>query len=672
MLNVVFDMDGVLFDTQKVYTRTWREVAEILHIDNFEIPLKLCIGRNRVDQVDILKTHCGEDFPFDEFYDLKEKIFTGHIEEDGVPLKKGTKLILDTLKSIGAKVAIASSSRKDVVLHHLDETGLTGYFDVIIGGDMVEHSKPFPDIYLKACKEFKCNPYDTYAVEDSYNGIESAVKAGLKTIMIPDSLPPVKEYDSKIFTRFDSLVELSEYFAIRALMEKLWQKYDYASILFENSTGRKYSVSGRGLSASQDKISCARGYVLRVHGRNRLVEHSFNSLKVGDSEKIIAQIENLFDKAEELKENFTIEDTERMEDEVFHSFSENDMSRSPEILGDKAILDKLTELRQKGLEADGQIIDCTINSSFKKSRKIFISKNRDMSQNILWMTCAMSMMAKKGDIVRSYFKSYSGMNGYDVLDSLEADIKNVAGNTVKLLMAEKITPGRYECICTPEVTGMIVHEAFGHGVEMDMFVKDRALAKSFIGKEVASGLVTMHDGMGAYEVATYDFDDEGTCGHDTVIIKNGILQTGISDAKTAGILKTKGTGNGRRENYEHKAYTRMTNTYFEGGKDRPEDMIKSIKYGFMLENATCGMEDPKNWGIQCMVNMAREIKDGKFTGRIFSPVVLSGYVPDLLKSISMMSETPELNGGGYCGKGYKEWVKVSDGGPYIKAEIELG
>lgn len=73
MLNVVFDMDGVLFDTQKVYTRTWREVAEILHIDNFEIPLKLCIGRNRVDQVDILKTHCGEDFPFDEFYDLKEK-----------------------------------------------------------------------------------------------------------------------------------------------------------------------------------------------------------------------------------------------------------------------------------------------------------------------------------------------------------------------------------------------------------------------------------------------------------------------------------------------------------------------------------------------------------------------------------------------------------------------
>jgi TldD protein len=84
------------------------------------------------------------------------------------------------------------------------------------------------------------------------------------------------------------------------------------------------------------------------------------------------------------------------------------------------------------------------------------------------------------------------------------------------------------------------------------------------------------------------------------------------------------------------------------------------------------MEDPKNWGIQLMVDMAREIKGGKLTGRVFSPVVLTGYVPDLLKSISMMSPAVELSGAGACGKGYKEWAKVSDGGPYIKARIRLG
>ena len=116
----------------------------------------------------------------------------------------------------------------------------------------------------------------------------------------------------------------------------------------------------------------------------------------------------------------------------------------------------------------------------------------------------------------------------------------------------------------------------------------------------------------------------------------------------------------------------MTNTWFEGGESTPEEMIASIPYGFLLENPRSGMEDPKNWGIQCMVNIAREIRDGRLTGRIFSPIVLTGYVPDLLKSISMMSKEVSLGGGGYCGKGHKEWVKVSDGGPYIKARIRLG
>lgn len=134
----------------------------------------------------------------------------------------------------------------------------------------------------------------------------------------------------------------------------------------------------------------------------------------------------------------------------------------------------------------------------------------------------------------------------------------------------------------------------------------------------------------------------------------------------------KPTGNGRRESFERKVYTRMTNTYFLGGDSTPEEMIASVKYGFLLENPSSGMEDPKNWGIQCMVSIAREIRDGKLTGKIFSPIVLTGYVPDLLKSVSMMSRDVVLSGSGYCGKGYKEWVKVSDGGPFMKARIRLG
>ena len=121
---------------------------------------------------------------------------------------------------------------------------------------------------------------------------------------------------------------------------------------------------------------------------------------------------------------------------------------------------------------------------------------------------------------------------------------------------------------------MIVHEAFGHGVEMDMFVKDRALARECVGEYVASPLVTMHDGSAVDEAATMFFDDEGTLTGDTVIIDRGVLKRGMCDALSASRLGVSPTGNGRRESYERKAYTRMTNTYFQGGEYTPEEMIE--------------------------------------------------------------------------------------------------
>ena len=116
----------------------------------------------------------------------------------------------------------------------------------------------------------------------------------------------------------------------------------------------------------------------------------------------------------------------------------------------------------------------------------------------------------------------------------------------------------------------------------------------------------------------------------------------------------------------------MTNTYFEKGNASLDEMIKSVKYGYYIAKTNNGMEDPKNWGIQCAAHYGREIKDGKFTGKMISPVVMSGFVLDLLKSISMVSNDFEVSGSGHCGKGYKEWVRVSDGGPSLKAEVKIG
>jgi len=261
----------------------------------------------------------------------------------------------------------------------------------------------------------------------------------------------------------------------------------------------------------------------------------------------------------------------------------------------------------------------------------------------------------------------------ELLAEMEASIYQVIDSSIELLDAKPVEPDTYEVICSPDVTGLIVHEAFGHGVEMDMFVKGRAKAVEYINKPVASGLVTMHDGAAAASnVSSYFFDDEGVLGTDTIIIKKDILETGICDLLAAQKLNTIATGNGKRESFERKAYTRMTNTFFAPGHDRLEDMIASIKFGYLLDGCMSGMEDPKNWGIQCMLLQGKEIVDGKLTGKMVSPVIMTGYVPDLLKSISMVSGTVELFGTGACGKGHKEWAKVSSGGPYIKAKVSLG
>jgi len=347
----------------------------------------------------------------------------------------------------------------------------------------------------------------------------------------------------------------------------------------------------------------------------------------------------------------------------------SEFKKDPLIVSANEKLNVLNDIKQKGLSKSDKFIDFRASYEEVKISKIFLSTEKDLAQAIVYTTMSIVAIAKNEKGIKYDFEGISGLKGYEIIDEAYSKIDKVTDSVIELLDSERVIPGEYEIICDPSVSGLIAHEAFGHGVEMDMFVKERAKGAEFINKEIASEKVNMRDGaLSENEVGTYLFDDEGTLGTDTLIIENSILRSGISDLLSALKLGTAPTGNGRRESYERKAYARMTNTFFEGGDDKLEDMIKAVKKGYVLEGFFSGMEDPKNWGIQCMIAKGREIIDGKFTGKIVSPVALTGYVPDLLKSIDMVSNTPlELSGGGACGKGHKEWVKTSTGGTYIKA-----
>ena len=459
---------------------------------------------------------------------------------------------------------------------------------------------------------------------------------------------------------------------LQKLIAALGETYPYASVLAVEDDARSWRVSRAGVNISASGNEGGAGFVVRVFDGTGCAEYSFNEFSEEKIPDICAALARRMAEQNAALEDFAPLPTPIPADEPAVLKKETGWKVHPRELGDEAIVSKITALREKALAVDERVLDATAAVTYRAYRKLFLSPNRDLDQTIMWTNAMVAVMASRGQEIKLSYHPFSLLGGAELLDQMDAGVEETARKALELLDSQPIPPGEYECVCDPETTGMIVHEAFGHGVEMDMFVKDRALARSFIGEYVASPLVTMHDGSAVDESATMFFDDEGTLTGDTVVIDKGILKTGMCDALSAARLGVAPTGNGRRESYERKAYTRMTNTYFQGGVSTPEEMIASVKDGFLLETPSSGMEDPKNWGIQCMVTTAREIKDGRLTGKLYSPIVLTGYVPDLLKSVSMMGGTVELSGSGYCGKGYKEWVKVSDGGPYMKARIRLG
>jgi len=229
-------------------------------------------------------------------------------------------------------------------------------------------------------------------------------------------------------------------------------------------------------------------------------------------------------------------------------------------------------------------------------------------------------------------------------------------------------------ISSPQVSGILAHEAFGHGVEADMYVKERAKAAHYMNRPVASSLVDMVDDPSLPGLhGHYFFDDEGQLAGPTRIIEKGVLKRALTDLRSATVLNLPRSANGRRESFERKVYSRMSNTFFDAGDMSFDAMLASLDDGLYLKKSSSGMEDPKGWGIQVGINLAREVKNGQFTDTVYSPMTMTGFVPDLLKSITQVGDTLGfMEGGGSCGKGHKEMVRVSAGGPHLRFKVRLG
>lgn len=452
----------------------------------------------------------------------------------------------------------------------------------------------------------------------------------------------------------------------KALISELSEKFEYVSILGSDVKSTAVSVNRRSSNIGEGNLSEC-GFVVKMHDGKAFYEYSLDDIS-GDKKALAEKIISALSIDKSLVEN-TVSVPCPSDEPMVKSFSRESDDGD---ISDEEILNFCTQMRDRALAKDDRLVNCVVAASSFTVSKLFVTKQRELDQNYSWVNITSYLILKDGDkMVETYGGAYGHLWSIAMAD-FPAVIDDLTVKIGKLAKAKPIVPGVYDVITDPSISGLIAHEAFGHGVEMDQFVKDRALAKNYVGKYVASPICNMRDGAAsALSTASYFFDDDGVLAHDTQIIRDGILVSGISDLVSASVLGTEPTGNGRRESYKRKAYSRMTNTFFDAGNDKLEDMIASVKHGYMLFQTNNGMEDPKNWQIQCTAEYGIEIIDGKLTDNYVAPVVMSGYVPDVLKSISMVSDDFKVIGSGGCGKGYKEWVRVSDGGPALKLRCKL-
>ncbi|MGN0354983.1 MAG: HAD family hydrolase [Muricoprocola sp.] len=208
---VVFDMDGVIFDSERLVLKCWNEVAQKHGIGDMEEVCLKCTGLTVNASRDVMKEYFGEDFPYDVYKEEMSRLFHERYGGGRLPLKTGVIELLSFLKEQGKKVALASSTRSQVVKQELEDAGIISYFDELICGDMVKHSKPAPDIFAKACECLGIRPERAFGIEDSHNGIRSAAAAGLRPIMVPDLVPATEEMERVSEQIFPSLIEVKNY-----------------------------------------------------------------------------------------------------------------------------------------------------------------------------------------------------------------------------------------------------------------------------------------------------------------------------------------------------------------------------------------------------------------------------------------------------------------------------
>ena len=195
----LFDMDGLVLDTEKIYHRELKKAGKFFGYDISDEIICGAMGLCGTASSDYFYSIFGYDFPFDKIHNKKTQLLDKYFDKNPPKIKTGFKRLISYLKRNDKKTALATSTKRETAKRYLQQAGIFNAFDEIVCGDEINNSKPNPEIFITAAKKINIDIKDCIIFEDSFNGIRAAAAAGGKPIMVPDTIKPTEEIKSLCF-----------------------------------------------------------------------------------------------------------------------------------------------------------------------------------------------------------------------------------------------------------------------------------------------------------------------------------------------------------------------------------------------------------------------------------------------------------------------------------------
>lgn len=335
-------------------------------------------------------------------------------------------------------------------------------------------------------------------------------------------------------------------------------------------------------------------------------------------------------------------------------------------VADEKRIDVMKRANQAALDYDSRIQMASISYYDEvRGRTVANSENLILSDELPLLFFIVQTLGVENNTRHMGRERLSRHSGFEMFDEVtpEEVARTCARESIAMLEAKDAPAGIMDVVMQNGWGGVLVHEAVGHPLEGDVIARQTGVFTGKLGKKVASDVFTMvDDGSLPNFRGTTNFDDEGTQMKRNVLIQDGVLVKFMTDVLSAKQLKMERTGNGRRESFRYIPIPRMTNTFIEKGKDKPEDILASTKSGLFVQSLSGGSVNPVTGMFNFTCREAYLIEDGKKTAPV-KGATLIGSCLDVISNIDAVGDDLDF-GPGICGKG--QIAEVTAGQPTVR------